>query len=306
MLDGLVYDPEQRPEAQHHLRAIPPSSRVDHPMLNTALVEYEKARAAEHEGRLAHVQAEQEVPAAEWKDEEALADALAAGRKDPGPKHADAHRLVVQEAKRRHGAAKITLQRAVENVSNVFGQHGDEWQQTLESERDAVREQLGRAIDEVTEQWTALQLNASNRALMSSQGGAQDPSVYAASFRAPMVRDGNVVQVADVLEGLRQLAAPEKPNPGSVENAEVGAEPSRHAPPRRPFAGMGGSSQSLGPVRDPEKVLAWVEKDEAEALERAAALSEGQRNERMARADSRRAEREEIKAVEREAVDATR
>ena len=60
-------------------RRVPPSGRIEHEELKAAVVSYEEARRLEHDARQTHVQAVQELPAAEYKDEVALADARERG-----------------------------------------------------------------------------------------------------------------------------------------------------------------------------------------------------------------------------------
>jgi hypothetical protein len=294
----VAFDPDQRPEAQHQLNQIPPADRISHPILKAALERYGAAKAAEREARRTHVQLEQELPAAEYKDEVALADAREKGAKDPGPKHAEAHARLIAEAKRDAGACKIALARAVEGVAAAFEAHGDEWEADLLDERDQLRAAMAELLDGWQRLWADLQQNSANRAI-GRGGPVQSPSVFCDSFRVPLVRDGSVIQVADVLEGLRDLARP-------VENAEGGAEPIRHTPPgKQPYAGAGSQAVSVGRTSDPERVREWVERDEAQARERAAA-AEGHRAERMARASDRRAHREARRAAEDDAIEAVR
>jgi hypothetical protein len=70
------------------LKAIPSPDLVgDHKEIHGAIVEYEKALATEHEARRTAVQAEQDLGEADHLDALALADATAAGKKDPGDKN---------------------------------------------------------------------------------------------------------------------------------------------------------------------------------------------------------------------------
>jgi hypothetical protein len=269
----VVFDPDVRPEAQHHLRLIPPSAQVDHAELKSALEHYEQALQGEHEARRTHVQLDLELPAAEYKDEVALADAREKGKPDPGPKNAEQHLKAIAEAKRDWGARKIALGRAVERATEAFSQRGDEWEVSLLDERDKLRGVMSELLDGWTRLWGELQRNTANRALARGSATYQSPSVFASSFRVPRVHDGSVIQVADVIEGLRSLAAPQEANQSAVENLEPGAEPTRHAPPsKQPFAGAGSQTVALGAVRDPLRVREWVERDEAAAREAAEAV----------------------------------
>ena len=200
----------------------------------------------------------------------------------------------------------IALARSLDDLREAFVQHGPAWEQSLVDDRDQLRGAMASALSAWEGLWARLQVNTANRSLARS-GQAQAPELFSNSFRAPTVRDGNVVLVGEVLAGLRAFAQPEQPNENAVENAEIGAEPTRHRPPsQQGFASAGASSVAFGPTRPPEAVQAWVEQDEAEARSRGAALSEERRQERLARADQRTAERAEQRQQDREAVEAVR
>ncbi len=294
---NVVYNPAERPERQHELNKIPPSPTVSHPGIRQTIEAYEKARAYELARRQDFDQAEIELPAAQYRDEQALAAAKSAKNADPGPVEEEKQLSLIRECRRQHGAAKILLAEAVTNVGQAFAQHGDEWRADLERERDELRGAASKALDSFEQVWAKLEVNSSARAVARG-GPAQSPALFTASFRAPRVRDGNVVEVADVLAGLRSLAKPEAPNTQAVENLAPGVEPTRHQPLRAPYASSGGSTQTLGRRVPEERVREWQERDEAEARARGAALTPDRRAERQARGDARKSSRE----AEREAV----
>lgn len=293
----IAFDPDERPETQAALRNIPPSSQVSHPGLKLALVAYEKAIVEEREARQLHVQLEQELPASEYQDELALADAREKGKPDTGAKNAERALKAIAEAKRDAGARRIALQRAVEAVVAAGQEFGPAYETTLIEERDSLRSVISELLDGFERSWRALQVNASNRAIARGSSVTQKPEFFADSFRAPMIRDHDVVSVADVLAGLRGLAAPEKPKE---------AEPVQHRPlSQSPFASAGSSSQSLGRTVPDEQVAAWARKDAAEARQ-SAGLTEERRAERQGRAESRKAAREAVNDSDLEAMEATR
>jgi len=258
-LDDLVFDPNDRPAAQMSLKKIPLAARVDHPKLKITLAAYEAARIAEHDARLTHVQLEQELPASEHADEVALADAREKGKKDPGPIAADRARRAVSEAKRDHGARMIALERSVQNVVQSFEDHGADYEAHLTFQRDDLRGVLADLLAGVDRVVGELRVTVANLALGS---GSQAPtSAYCTAIKVPRVMDGDVVAVADVLQGLRDLAAPAD----------------KEDRPTRPTV--------------QEKVTAWARSDEAEGRARGAGLSE-RKAERSARASSARAGRE--------------
>ena len=283
------FDPDMTPAARDKARrqtlaelarAIPPADRVDHPAIRAAIETYEAARAAELEARQMFVQAEQELPAAQYRDEVSLATARERGRKDPGPVEEDKQLVLIREARRQHGAAWVTLTRSVAKVREAFAKHQADWEASLVEERDRDRASFAALLDEVEAVWHRLQANASNRSIAAGRP-TQSPSLFASSLKVPAIHDGDVVHVVDVLAGLRDLAKPEEPKTGGVENLELGADPTR-----LPLRGS------------PAAVRQWQQRDEAEARERAA--------HKPARSGGRRVDREIMREVEAEALEAAR
>ena len=292
----ITFTPDRAPESQQDLKRIPPSARVDHEQIKQAIVTYEKARDDELAKRRDAIAAEQALPEAEHADALALAQAQMADRKDPGPKHRTKALDAIAETRRQHAASLLVLADAIRDVSKAFAEHADSWQASLEAERDKLREAMGELLTGWERLWHALQVNTSCRAI--GKGTTVPPSAFVSSFRAPRVRDGNVVEVADVLAGLRDLAKPMPPKTNVVENKPIG-----HTPPsRQPYSGMGSQAVALGAHRDPDKVREWVEQDEADARTRGAAMSDSRRQERLARADQRHAEREAQREADNEAA----
>ena len=206
----IVYLPDVTPERQPELRQIPASANVDHPLLHAALKRYEEARSAELSSRRDATAAAQALPEAEHADALALADAQAAGSKDPGDKHRQRALASIAEGRRQHAASKIALARAVEAVVVAFETHGADWSADLERERDELRAEAVVQLDAFEAVWRQLQRNASARAI--ARGGVtQNPAIFVQALRVPRVRDGGVIDVADVLTGLRDLAKPEAP-----------------------------------------------------------------------------------------------
>jgi len=259
-LNDLAFAVNERAEAQHQLKRIPQNTRVDHPELKTALKQYEQARADEHETRLAHVQAEQELPAAQYRDEQALAASKSAKKPDKGPVEEEKQLALIRETRRQHGAAKILLESAVSKVVEAFSEHGVEYEESLLTHRDELRDVLSDLLAGVEKVWGELQTVVANLAIGT---GSQAPvSAYVTGMKISRILDGDVIQIVDVLQGLRDLAKP-------VEGEER---------PQRLTA--------------QEKVTAWARSDEQEGRARGAGLSDERKAERAARADAVRARRE--------------
>jgi len=286
-------------------RKVPSSETIDHPKIKAALAAYEVARADELAKRQDYVQAEQELGAARSKDQQALADALAAGKADPGNKAERKQLALIDESRRHYGASTLLLGQAVTAVQDAFAEHLAEWERQLEAERDELRAEAAKVLDEFERVWGGLQRNAAGRAICRGDH-MQSPSLFLDSFRAPTVRDGDVVFVADVLGGLRSLAAPQTPSKSAVQNLQVGGEPTIRPLTKSPYAGAGASTQSLGARRDPTKVQEWVERDEAGARSVGETLAAERRAARLARRGERAAQREAQRDAESEAVESVR
>ncbi len=213
-------------------RCVPASHRLTHPELKAAVEHYEKARHEEKVAHEAHAQAEQTLPDAERRDEEALADAAEQGKPDPGPKHREAQERAIQAAKRQHGASRIALARSVERVQQAFAEHSADWQRSLEQDRDNLRAMMSELLDGWQHLHGQLQTNSALRALARGEH-AMSEKVYAHTFEAPRLLDGNRVYVEDVLAGLRDLAKPQTPNTQAAENVRLGEEPTRISEERR-------------------------------------------------------------------------
>jgi hypothetical protein len=252
-----VHFHDDRPEAQPSLKLIPSSEVVSHPKIRAAIAAYEEARADELERRRAHVEAQQELPAAEYRDEVALADAKAAKKADPGDKHRQVQLTAIAEAKRQHGAAKVTLERAVAGVVEAFDAHGDEYEVQIQEERAKLRQAMGAALDTWAELHRQLQRTAANLAI--GDGFARPSDAFLASIAGP----GGVVPVRDVLERLRGLGAP--PEQKAVQAVEHRLHPGQTPRPKE-TADRRHPGQTERPVLDPAR-----------------------RAERLARAEARRA-----------------
>lgn len=205
-------DPGARPE----LNVIPSPDQVDHPEIKASILAFSEARAAETDARRAHAQAELELPAAEFKDEQALADALAAKRKDPGPVHAEKQLALIRDLKRKHGAAKIALARAVDGVREGFDEYGDEWESALEERRDAICDQMSKALDEFSEMFGQLERNYQTRSIGSGRGRGQFRQTTQ-DIRRP---NGTPMSVTEIVDALKKVQEPARPKPVEVEKID--------------------------------------------------------------------------------------
>ncbi|MBB4663164.1 hypothetical protein [Conexibacter arvalis] len=105
----------------------PPPEVISHPLIADAVGGYLKARAEARAARQDVTELEHQLPNAEQADKEALADAIAAGRRDPGTKHADAHRAKIEQARRTAEAYTVIEQRRLADLQPVLDQGQEEW-----------------------------------------------------------------------------------------------------------------------------------------------------------------------------------
>ncbi len=94
----MTSDLDLRLEKRPALPRLPSSSQVTHKAIKQAVAAFEKARDAENEARRAFIQARQELDLARERDQQALADALAAKKADPGNVHERDQIALIDEA----------------------------------------------------------------------------------------------------------------------------------------------------------------------------------------------------------------
>lgn len=267
------FDAAIEPRKQQGLKAIPSSTIVDHAEIKTAIEQYEVRLAEEHDARLAAVQAEQDLGEADHLDAVALADAIAADKKDPGDRNRQKQLVAIQDARRRHQATVVLLQRAVEGVVAAFAEHGASYEAELREQRESIREQIGHALDEVG---GLIELLRRNSACLQI-GGVQDrllrPDVFLTGVEVPRGREA--LSPEELIEKLRALGAP----------TQAKAQVQHRRAPHNPLPNVEAELQ-----RDPE----------------ASVLTAQRRAERMARRSSRAAERQARLEAENEALEAVR
>lgn len=301
---GIPLDSAQNRQALKEIlvaiNAIPSSSAMVESapeQIRTAVRAFEAARDHELTTRETLRAADgDDLERARQLDVQALADALRDGKPDPGSKHETEAEERLKDARRRHGAAVLQLQRAIDDVATAFQAHGPEWLLDVEESRDQLRAALQNQLDGVEQTWHQLRENAALRHL-ARHGRMPNAAAYLSYVtKLPPWKGGEegVLDVAAMLHALRELAKPAE--------APREAIPQQHRPPAQQVPGAGSvAAQSLGPRRDPEIVRAWQERDEAETPQ-----AHARRAERMARAGARRSEREARRAAEDEAIEAVR
>jgi|GEM_PF-4479031 len=211
-----------------------PADFAEFPPLHDALERYHRARELENETRLEVQTAARSIESAEARDAEALANALEAGQKDPGPKYIIAARKQAEDAQRRMRAAQIAADRAMHAVNAAWREDGQEVVAALKARLSAQREELSRALDKVAtvhgEMSRTVRVLNTDREFDLNTGKVRDRS-YPASVELIAITPGSertpgapptILNVEHVFAELRALGGP--------LNDEVG-QAAQHRPP---------------------------------------------------------------------------
>jgi hypothetical protein len=207
---------------------IPPAEAIEHPAIRAAAEAYERAQAAAHLARRELTAQEQARPAADAADREAYADALAAGKRDPGTKHGDAADRRITDARRYAEALELVERRALDALAEAVDDGQEAWNASTTAKRDTAREQVAATLDTLAAKLGELsQLDALVR---FTEG--RTPSFQAGTTPTPAeLRSNERVSISTALAVLhRAAAAPEPPRKlqyreggGDVRDVEAGA-----------------------------------------------------------------------------------
>jgi hypothetical protein len=138
------------PRGFRRSRGLPPAEAIEHPAIRSAVEEYDRAHEAAQLARREAVTLEQERPAAVEADTEAYADALEAGRRDPGTKHTEAHDRKIADARRHVDALELIEQRAFTAMVDAIEAGQVDWHASVMAQHDAAREQAADALTTLT------------------------------------------------------------------------------------------------------------------------------------------------------------
>jgi hypothetical protein len=188
---------------------IPPAEAIEHPAIRAAAEAYERAQAAAHVARRELTAQEQARPAADTADREAYADALSAGKRDPGTKHADAADRRIADARRYAEALELVERRALDALAEAVDAGQEAWNASTVAKRDTAREQMAATLDTLTAKLG--ELNRLDALVRFTEG--RTPSFQAGGTPTPAELRGNErVTIEMALAVLRRAAAaPEQP-----------------------------------------------------------------------------------------------
>ena len=109
------------------LPTLPPAHLIEQREIRAAVESMEAAQAAAEVAYRAVVELENTRPAAVAKDRELHADALQAGKGDPGEPNATEHDERTHAAQRKVEASRIVAKRTVDALRDVIAEHAATW-----------------------------------------------------------------------------------------------------------------------------------------------------------------------------------
>lgn len=156
---------------------------------------------------------------AERQDDQATADALEQGLKDPGPKHVAALDRRLEEAQRKARASLIVQRRANDALQQAHAEHGAAWTGHLHRMLDEARQSYRQALQAVQE--TQSHLSQVENAVAFAEGASTfDQRKWRKHIPSPQPVDGpgfGFLSIDATIEALATLAeppeTPEKPKP---------------------------------------------------------------------------------------------
>jgi hypothetical protein len=182
----------------------PAAELVAHDGIAAAAEAHERAAAAAQLARRDLTTLEQERPAAVEADRRAYADALEAGKRDPGTKHTDAADRKIRDAQRHVAALELVEQRAHGALAEAVEAGQEAWHTAVTAERDATREQAAAMLDELTAKLGKLaQLDALAR---FADGTAR--SYNPATVAPAMLRGSERVDIGTALAIVKRATLP--------------------------------------------------------------------------------------------------
>ena len=131
-------------------KPLPPADVIDSKPIKAALAAYDKAVATELTARRDYARLEQTGrQQAEIADAEAAADALAAGKADPGRRHVQHYEDTLDVARHHRDTATLLVGRALDALNAAGNAHGDEWRASLTRRQDETLKRYTAALNEL-------------------------------------------------------------------------------------------------------------------------------------------------------------
>jgi hypothetical protein len=204
------------------LRPMPPPELIEHDAIREAIDAFHAADAEARRTAQDATQLEQERPQAVKQDETALADAIVAGKPDPGAKATAKHDAKIADAQRRAGAAKIVRDRALDNLRSVVAENEDEWQAQVAARFAAVREDWDGLLDQLADVHTRL-AEVTGLAAYLRRGGGWRPVPAQVPLRHSSDHRATATALIDALRSAGQPSEPESEHSGGLRVVERAA-----------------------------------------------------------------------------------
>ena len=194
-------------------RSLPPSEAIPVPEIREAIENYARAKTARSKASQEATVLVQTRARAVEADNELYADAIAAGKKDPGTPATDDHDKAIKEAERKAAALERLVQRAYHDLVVAMDENSDA---LAEAAQKRLAETASKLLERVESLGAAVSDRQSALALASFTKTGRWKAGHGSSV--PIRRDR--VGVKDVLSAIARLA--EQPQDRTEDEDEMG------------------------------------------------------------------------------------
>lgn len=210
---------EIRADDRGRLPNMPPPAAIEHEEIRAAVEAWQAAQLTASTASHDAFRLSQERSHALEKDNLAAADAIEAGRADPGQKNTDAADRLIANANRKAAATEIVAGRALDSLRVVIDRDAGRWAVMANDRLDAARRKWTALLDEVAV--VGAELSEATAVASYTEFGRWKPGAHA--NQVPLRRGGgNTASLTDVIFGLAALAAPPAPRPPAAQGAMRG------------------------------------------------------------------------------------
>jgi hypothetical protein len=189
--------------------ALPPADLIASKQIKAALAALEDARAARSAAFNAHAVLEQQRPDAIRADSNAYADALQAGKDDPGDRHVRDADAKILAAKRKFEATTIVADRAHAALKAAIDAHGEAWDQDAQAAQAKSAARVDKALDELAAALAQHAERVSVARFTSGSGRFHLQSTQTVNMRRTSSSDD--YPTSDLVGALRTVTAPPAP-----------------------------------------------------------------------------------------------
>jgi hypothetical protein len=244
---------------------LPPYEEISHEAIRDAAARWDATKSTLRERRQDVVELEQTREAAEWRDAEAAEAARAASKPEPKRSHVQEHDKKLDAARHELKIATLAEGRAFDGLQEALDAHQGEWL------ADATRE-----IEALSKVWSAAVATLAE--LHGKLAHAQRSRTFASN--GDREADGSGVLTGAIRVGQRDVQGLAGQGPNAIGTLDVGFV----------FAELAAMARVPEPEPSPERETETV--NILGATRTVPRLNPERRDERLARAGSRRSERE--------------